>query len=285
MNILDLSTYKNYIFIGDPHGIDAIQDILKHFTKDVPDNTIMFFCGDIGLGFNSIEKESKALDNCNNIAKKHNYHLILVRGNHDNPNLYVNTSPLNKSNITVIEDYTLVNTFDKNVLCIGGAISIDRSRRTEGKSYWKNETVKPIDEFLSIDIQYADFNIDIICAHSSPTYIKPINTSVIDQGKIVQDWSIWDSKLKQDNWNDRHTLNDIYEFISKYHKISHWIYGHFHDSFYSVKNNTEFIGLDCFRKTKYFIKRTSNGAFYKQGPDIYDIHDTQKYNNVKFLEF
>ena len=148
MNILDLSTYKNYIFIGDPHGIDAIQDILKHFTKDVPDNTIMFFCGDIGLGFNSIEKESKALDNCNNIAKKHNYHLILVRGNHDNPNLYVSDSPLNKSNITVIEDYTLVNTFDKNVLCIGGAISIDRSRRTEGKSYWKNETVKPIDEFL-----------------------------------------------------------------------------------------------------------------------------------------
>ena len=41
MNILDLSTYKNYIFIGDPPGIDTIQDILKHFTKDVPDNTIV----------------------------------------------------------------------------------------------------------------------------------------------------------------------------------------------------------------------------------------------------
>lgn len=285
MNILDLTTYKNYIFIGDPHGLRAIQDILEHFTKDVPDNTIMFFCGDIGIGFSDIEKQSKTLDKCNDIAVKHNYYLILVRGNHDNPDLFINNSSLNKSNIKLVEDYTIIKTFDKNVLCIGGAISIDRSHRVERKTYWKNETVKPIDDFLSIDIQYADFNIDIICAHSSPTYIKPVNTSVVDQGSIVNNWSIWDSKLKQDNWDDRHTLDDIYEFISKYHKISHWIYGHFHNSFYSVENNTEFIGLDCFIKPKYFVKSTSDGAFYKQGPDMYDIHDTQKYNNVKFLEY
>ena len=213
MNMLDLTTYKNYIFIGDPHGLHAIQDILKHFTKDVPDNTIMFFCGDIGIGFSDIEKQSKTLDKCNDIAIKHNYYLVLVRGNHDNPDLFIDNSPLNKSNIKLVEDYTIIKTFDKNVLCIGGAISIDRSQRVEGKTYWKNETVKPIDEFLSIDIQYADFNIDIICAHSSPTYIKPVNTSVIDQGSIVNNWSIWDSKLKQDNWDDRHTLEDIYELI------------------------------------------------------------------------
>ena len=66
----------------------------------------------------------------------------------------------------------------------------------------------------AVDIQNIAFNIDIICAHSSPTYIKPVNTSVIDQGSIVNNWSIWDSKLKQDNWDDRHTLDDIYECTS-----------------------------------------------------------------------
>lgn len=285
MNTLNLTTYKNYIFIGDPHGLDAIKSILKHNSQNVPDNTIMFFCGDCGIGFYPEKQDSEILNICNNIAKKHNWFLILIRGNHDNPNFFIENSSLNKSNITLVEDYTVVKTYDKNILCIGGAISIDRSQRTEGKSYWKNEVIKPIDDFISIDIQYADFNIDIICAHCSPTYVKPVNESVIEQGHIVQNWSIWDSHLKQDNWDDRSKLNDIYEFISKFHKISHWIYGHFHNSFHSRKNNTEFIGLDCFHSKKEFIKKTSTGMFYKQGPDIYDIHNPEKYNNVGFLEY
>ena len=134
---------NKYFVFSDIHGeyISLVDTLSKAgFEPDNPKHILI--C--IGDGFDR-GPDSRAIYELFVNCPRH----IYVRGNHDNPNLYVSDSPLNKSNITVIEDYTLVNTFDKNVLCIGGAISIDRSRRTEGKSYWKNETVKPFDEFLS----------------------------------------------------------------------------------------------------------------------------------------
>lgn len=287
MTIINLTDYKNTVFIGDPHGLNNVLSILNRYTKNVPDNSVLFFCGDIGIGFNALKTDSRDLDKCNIIAEKRNFHIILIRGNHDNPDLFVKDSPLNKTHITVVEDYTVVRTYDKNILCIGGSISIDRTLRTKGKSYWENEGIKPIDDSLSANIQNIAFNIDIICAHSSPTYIGPINTSIDDQGDLVNNYAINDHKLKQDNWDDRRILNEVYEFISKHHKISHWIYGHFHDSYHVIKNETEFIGLDCYY-SGIFVKsvlKTKGTVFYREGPDIFNPINEIEYNVSKFTNY
>ena len=65
MTIINLTDYKNTVFIGDPHGLNNVLSILNRYTKNVPDNSVLFFCGDIGLGFNSLKTDSRDLDKCN----------------------------------------------------------------------------------------------------------------------------------------------------------------------------------------------------------------------------
>ena len=48
------------------------------------------------------------------------------------------------SHIKFISDYSIIQTIDGNILCIGGATSIDRVARILNKSYWDNENIIPI---------------------------------------------------------------------------------------------------------------------------------------------
>ena len=45
-------------------------------------------------------------------------------------------------NFKLVEDYTIMQYGDKLIQFIGGAISVDRSGRKEGTSYWKDEGVE-----------------------------------------------------------------------------------------------------------------------------------------------
>lgn len=277
---LNFKQYDNILCCGDIHGLINLKSISLNYIKDI-ENCLIIFVGDIGLGFSSPILEKNTLKDCNEIIKSKNIHYILLRGNHDNPDFFVNDSEYNQSNITVIPDYTILNTANNNILCIGGGISIDRIQRVPKVSYWDNEPVIPLDKDLKEKIKTLSYNIDIICTHNAPTYIKPVNSDVNNAGQIVEAWSSYDSSLKQDVWNDRMVLNDLNEFISKYHKIKYWVYGHFHNHFYSEYNDTKFIGLDMFYLYSKSVKWTPTKTLIKIGPDFFDINDEVKYNNVK----
>ncbi len=294
MKIIDLTQYKNYYFIGDPHGIDIIYNILNSYINEnnMLDNSILFFCGDNGIGFDTAEETHKKLELCNEFAIKHNLHLILVRGNHDNPYFYNESNILNKSNITLVEDYTIVKTYDNNVLCIGGSISVDRTNRALNKTWWNKEEIIPINDEIENELSNLNFNIDIVCSHNCPTYEKPKNIDKYNQGEIVDNWSVWDSKLLDDNFIDRSKMNAIHEVLQAKLKnnLKYWIYGHYHNHYESIRTHPKFICLDMYYKNIVIVKKVTtktyktNGYFYKAGPDILDIHDESKFSNIKFIE-
>ena len=233
--------------IGDIHG--AWNTILYQIKQYKISNSAFIFCGDFGLGF---EKENyykeQVIPKIHRVLKKFNCIWYIVRGNHDDPS-YFSEQKINTKYIKCVPDYSIIQFQNKNILCIGGGISIDRIWRTHQdvkryeqyahyhncsidiaqlsvpSSYWYNEQVmyKCVDE-----------HIDIICSHTAPSFCYPFN-----KGPVVLQYAELDENLLQDLDEERKLLDKVYED----HKdtLTHWYYGHFHSS------NMQFINGCMFK--------------------------------------
>ena len=125
-----MNKFDYIFFCGDIHGE---YDVIPNFIRDHKlYNVAVIVVGDFGIGFEVMKTEIKRLNYLNNRMKHTNSKLFAIRGNHDNP-LYF-TGEFDKSNVKLLPDYTILNLNDNNILCIGGAISVDRKQR---KSYFK----------------------------------------------------------------------------------------------------------------------------------------------------
>lgn len=269
--------------MGDAHGLNNILFSLNNDKDKFLTDTVLIIAGDIGLGFNSPTIELSYLKEINDICITKNVHLILLRGNHDKPSIYNDIEQRSEyniySNVTVIPDYTIIRTMQENTLCIGGAISIDRTNRILDRSYWTDEVIPELTDALKEMLISVDFNIDIIVTHNAPTFCKPVNLSMYDQGEIVNNWTFYDNALLSDNWNDRFKLDELYEFITKKHNVKCWVYGHFHDHFQTENDGIQFIGLDMvFNKNVYISNRMC-----KYGPDCYKYTTDEFLSNVSFI--
>ena len=61
------------------------------------------------------------------LCKANNW-VVFVRGNHDDPS-YFNEEKVNYERFRCVPDYSVINVCGRNVLCVGGAVSIDRKYR------------------------------------------------------------------------------------------------------------------------------------------------------------
>lgn len=202
------------IFVGDIHGNwnHLIREIKR---KEITDANIII-CGDIGIGFkNNKSKEHRELIHWSNSLEASNNNIYCIRGNHDDPSYFDGST---HGRITLVSDWTILNLCDKNILCIGGATSIDRIQRVLGRSYWDDEGLPDMPDDL------ADFkNIDIVATHTCPS-IYPINKM---EG-IVVDFCHMDQELEADLWVERQDMQDIYDIIKANNNITNWYFGHFH---------------------------------------------------------
>ena len=226
------------IFSGDWHG--EFKDVIKEIKRlDLRDCTIIQ-CGDFGIGFNPKKKEIKTLEFFNHTLKARNIKIYAIRGNHDDLSYFNNDV---YGNITLVKDYSVLNLEGLNILCVGGAISIDRlpnpdirningkpyKGRKEGTNYWKDE------EFvLDIDKLKDLRNIDIIVTHSCPDFCQPITKGGIEK------WIKHDPELKEDCDRERTNHTKMHEILKEHNVIGKWFYAHFHF------HNMEFIGITKF---------------------------------------
>jgi len=177
------------LLLGDIHGNFNFLKNQIH-TKNITDCTIIQV-GDFGIGFTYKENDKQTLENLNDFLKDVNVTMLVVRGNHDNPNFF--NGDYDFSNLKLLPDYTTLNLEGINFLFVGGAVSVDRTTRikenasnikygSRKRCYWDSESVvyKP-------EITKTLKDIDVVITHTAPDWCHPNNK--LGFGSFVEDWA------------------------------------------------------------------------------------------------
>lgn len=235
-------------FIGDSHSIGSFKEAVK---KSQLESANLIHVGDFGLGFNALWYDLQQLEQLDQFLGEKGINLYVIRGNHDNPIFWKRRYGLNLpkySNINLIDDYTIRKIEDKNVLFIGGGVSIDRFIRSaeHPPTWWMDEKIEYSLGILQSVIGKAR-KVDIVVTHSAPEfalpYLKDGFPHMVRQF-IDQENAHWGSDLEADLITERKQLTNIHTQIVG-NKIfpEYWFYGHFHRHSEEVHLGTKFVGL------------------------------------------
>jgi len=230
--------------IGDTHGLRPVFSIIdKHKLQDQN----LIHVGDLGLGFVSIEQDINNLKTIDEMLIETNNHLYVIRGNHDNPIFWNKSKGLNLPklhNFHLVDDYTVIKIENKNILFVGGAISIDRRPRMDDvpyPSWWADEIFKY--DKIKLDKAIANLNVDIVITHTAPSFCYPKgvgNVDIVDYYHVIEAQHGID--LKQELMTERLQVSMLYHDLTSLCKQNptHWFYGHFHSTKKQKIDNIEF---------------------------------------------
>jgi DNA repair exonuclease SbcCD nuclease subunit len=208
---------KMSIYItGDVHGSIDIHKLNKsNFPEQerMAKSDYLIVCGDFGLVWDNSSEEMY----WRNWLHKRNFTTIFVGGNHEGFSLlnkysiekwnggkvhYINDSIIHlmRGQIYEIEGYKFFT--------MGGATSIDKYRRIEGKSWWPEEipSQKEFNEALD-NLDKHDWKIDYILSHT-------VSTRIMEKMNYIK---------------ENNPLNSFFDMLEDDLKYKHWFFGHFHD--------------------------------------------------------
>ena len=167
--------------------------------------------------------------------------IVFVRGNHDNP-AYFDGHTFNHKRFLTVPDYAVIQACSHNILCVGGAISVDRQYRLDRKPhdkeiYWENET--PVLDAEKLEAISQSFKLDTVVTHSAPSFCE-LTTKL-----GLSNWTMYDETLEDDVAHERQVMDEIYTSLEqKQHPLRNWYYGHFHQSWRSSIDGIMFKMLD-----------------------------------------
>lgn len=219
--------------VGDIHKDFGV---LNRLLKKV-ENSVIFVIGDCGFGFSDtkIPKiKSMISKTFTAFLEKRNLYLIFFRGNHDNPEYFMNPeirNTISTDRFILVPDYTIVSIDKINILCVGGAVSVDRRFRTTNSDYWYDEEMLDITNLENI-------RVDILLTHTvSKKLISPVLPPMQDWLKIS--FNV-DKKLKIDSKREDMICNTLFEYY--YPKL--WYHGHYHISHRTPYDECIIIGVN-----------------------------------------
>ena len=287
INLLKINA-EAVLCTGDLHGnLNSIGYQIKQFGIQ---NSVLICCGDIGLGFNKLEYYKQYLNKLKKVLTKYNDYVILLRGNHDDK-VYFDNKLINDKRIKAVSDYTIVQVYPMddieclslpyNVLCVGGATSIDRMHRISVnnkllmeyskhhnmetleeakknclKCYWEDEAPVYDEETLN-EIKEQGITIDAVTTHTCPSFCQPITKDGIRY------WMQFDTNLEKDIDNERNVMDKLYnKLIEDKHPLSVWCYGHYHYHHNDSINGIKYYLLDMERNGKMDIVTIYKNAGY-----------------------
>lgn len=238
---------KQVIVCGDIHGnFKGIVHKLcvQYGCKD----TLLVVAGDCGFGFEKPGYYETVYNRVAGRLRKSNNWVAFVRGNHDDP-AYFSEEKIAFSRWRCVPDYSVIQVCGHNILCVGGAISIDRRERKEenarlrerGKTqtayWWPDEA--PV--FLPEKIEGipSDVKIDSVVTHTAPSFCEL-------QSKMgMLSWVAEDTALIADTDKEREVMDEIFNSLRSHgHPIERWYYGHFHRSWSGQREGVLFSMLD-----------------------------------------
>lgn len=219
----------NFLYIcGDIHG--EFKTLLYQIKNKGIVNAVILVAGDCGVGFEKATYYDQLYKYLERTLSKYNCLLILLRGNHDAPEYFQNKL-INFPRMKTLPDYSIIQFKNRNILRVGGAISIDWSERLQAiwkaelkgrtvpKCYWDNE-IPIFDEAIFAQLKSNSILIDTIVTHSAPSFCKPVNKSDIEH------WFRVDKDLSEAIKQERKTMDAIYDHLkADKHPLSNWYYG------------------------------------------------------------
>jgi hypothetical protein len=222
---------KDTIYLGDIHGNFNQLIGWMHQNKD-RENCYLVQVGDFGIGFRP-KFEHHELKNISKKLKKKNHTILVIRGNHDNPEYFDGNHDYD--NIKFLPDYTTMNLNGYNHLFVGGAVSIDRKLRQEGISYWKDEI------FIYDEEKLKNINeIDVLVTHTCMSFNKPTFFN-----GLVYSFAAKDPELIKELDQERELVDLMWKTLNENgNKIKLHLYGHFHFPNTEYINDTKHILLD-----------------------------------------
>lgn len=196
------------ILLGDIHG--EWRKLLAKL-KTINNATIIQL-GDFGMGQFSSTVETEWLGKINDVCRENNIELKVFRGNHDLPGAFEKSRYV-YPNVELLADYSYLNINGKSILCVGGAISVDRSDSIEDINWWKEEEIVFRPELIK--------PVDILLTHSGPPWIGPYN-----KNGIVGHYCKFDTELWEELQEERRVVDEIIKLAQP----KEFYCGHFHRS-------------------------------------------------------
>ena len=126
-NIYEFPDAKGIVVSGDIHG-DYEKLVYKCCLQCQMTDTLIIVAGDCGFGFNKPGYYDAIYQKVSSRLAKANNWIVFIRGNHDNP-AYFDGQQVNYKRWKAVPDYSVIKACGHTILCIGGAISIDRGWR------------------------------------------------------------------------------------------------------------------------------------------------------------
>ena len=249
-NIYEFPEARHVMVCGDIHG-DFKSLVFKFCIENAMTDTLVIVAGDCGFGFQRPDYYKDIYTKLSSRLAKANNWVVFVRGNHDNP-AYFNGKQVNSRRWKAVPDYSVLRACGHSILCVGGAISVDRGwRKYEqyiieeeekyGKLmpyvYWPDE-VPVYDEAQLKRIDEGNA-IDVVVTHTAPSFCEKKSRA------DIQGWLVRDENLLNDVIHERQVMDDIHAYLTAHHHpLQQWFYGHFHKSWYSRIDGVDFHLLD-----------------------------------------
>lgn len=124
-NIYEFPDAKGIVVSGDIHG-DYEKLVYKCCLQCQMTDTLIIVAGDCGFGFNKPGYYDTIYQKVSSRLAKANNWIVFIRGNHDNP-AYFDGQQVNYERWKAVPDYSVIKACGHTILCVGGAISIDRT--------------------------------------------------------------------------------------------------------------------------------------------------------------
>ena len=241
------------VVCGDIHG-EFKSLIHKIVDLNSIKNALIIVAGDCGFGFERPNYYRALFKRCSQKLTDSNNYLAFIRGNHDNP-YYFSNNVIDLMRAKTISDYTVIRAAGHNILCIGGAVSVDRfSRygvRLKNAENWHDlSELMPCcywsDEFPYFDKEKLDNiiknekSIDTVVTHTAPSFCE-----FTMKGRFVTKMMEQDNELESDLDDERNTMDKILKMLIEGGlQPRNWLYGHFHSSWQSEISGTMFTMLN-----------------------------------------
>jgi len=215
----------NRIFItGDTHGdpVSRLSSSNFNLSGKLDRSDLFFITGDFGAIWEACE--SKTEKYVLNWLNDRPFTTMVIGGNHENwdrlralPTIekFGVTLGVLRPNVFFVPNGTLIEYAGKKIFCMGGAMSTDKARRTEGVSWWAGEipTYEEMD-FGTKNLERVGYKVDIILSHTMP----------------IRNIAMFCSKNGYHHDRVTDPTANYLSFIDEHATFDQWFCGHFHEN-------------------------------------------------------